>query len=172
MPHREDIARLAAPGSIGVELGVATGQFSRRLLETGRFSVLYSIDAWGDGRHNAVEMALATAALAGYGAASKIIRARFDQAVHQFDDGFFDFIYIDGYAHTGQENGQTLEEWWSKLKTGGVFAGDDYSRSWPHTIRAVDAFVEKHNLDLHIFKFDGPRDRVWDQSPSWYVIKP
>lgn len=29
----------------------------------------------------------------------------------------FDFVYIDGYAHTGEENGKTIIDWWRKVRT-------------------------------------------------------
>jgi hypothetical protein len=32
----------------------------------------------------------------------------FDDALDIFDDEFFDFIYIDGFAHTGEEGGNQL----------------------------------------------------------------
>ena len=40
----------------------------------------------------------------------------FDDAIDLFEDQFFDFIYIDGFAHTGEEGGETLIKWYRKLK--------------------------------------------------------
>lgn len=167
-PNREGIAHLAPPGSIGVELGVATGQFSKRLLNTGQFNILYSIDAWAGGSHDLSEMKQAQQALDPFGERSVIIRARFDEAVSLFEEEFFDFIYIDGFAHTGQEEGQTLRQWWPKLKPGGLFAGDDYSPSWPLTVKAVDEFAAGRTVGVFESKC---LHSVWDQSPSWYLYK-
>lgn len=168
---REDIGRLVAAGSIGVELGVATGQFSQRLLDTGRFAVLYSIDAWNDRGHNGAEHFSAIKRLKPYGDRSVIIRARFDEAVKQFDDGFFDFIYIDGYADTGQENGQTLRDWWPKVKEGGLFGGDDYHPKYPLVQSEVNRFLDEVGHELHIHTFDSRYENVWGRCPSWYTWK-
>ena len=47
------------------------------------------------------------------------------EAVHQFDDGFFDFIYVDA-THSYMDSKADVESWWPKLRVGGVMAGDDY----------------------------------------------
>ena len=108
---RDGIASLIKPGGVGVELGVAEGKFSEKLLAKSQLSLLYSIDAYaGDRGHDDAQFAVATERLAKFGSRSKIIRARFSDAVKQFLDHPFDFIYIDGYAHTGQEEGRTLNE--------------------------------------------------------------
>ena len=95
---------------------------------------------------------------------------RFDEALSLFPDEYFDFIYIDGYAHTGQDNGKTLTDWWPKLKKGGVFSGDDYHSDWPNTMRVVNEFTAQNNLKLNIFKFTAEKGR-WSNYPSWYTIK-
>ena len=57
---------------------------------------------------------------------------------HLFEDESVDFIYLDAYAHTGQENGRLIDLWWRKLNGGGLFAGHDYDPKWPQTVEAVD----------------------------------
>lgn len=47
------------------------------------------------------------------------------EAVHQFDDGYFDFIYVDA-THSYMDSKADVESWWPKLRVGGVMAGDDY----------------------------------------------
>lgn len=162
---RDEIASLIPNSAVGVELGVAAGRFSEKLLRKSQLSLLYSIDAWaGDRGHDEAEQAKAEELLKPYGARSKIIKSRFSDAVKLFDDGYFDFIYIDGYAHTGQEMGKTHEEWWPKLKAGGIFSGDDYSEKYPKVIEFVDKFAEKHNLELHIIK-------DWNGHHSWVLFR-
>ncbi len=90
----------------------------------------------------------------------------FAEALPHFADGSLDFIYIDGYAHTGQESGGTLRDWWPKLRAGGVFAGHDYCARYQPTCDAVDAFVAANGLTLHVTETGG------DSFPSWWVIKP
>jgi len=92
----------------------------------------------------------------------------FDSALEVFDNNFFDFIYVDGYAHTGDEGGKTLVDWITKLKSGGVLARDDYHDDWPLVKWAVNDLVEKLGVELHVLtrKEEGP----YSLYPSWYII--
>lgn len=94
----------------------------------------------------------------------KIMHSLFSDAVKEFSDGYFDFIYIDGYAHTGQDSGQTLDMWWPKLSNGGFFGGHDYHSDWKPTIISVDNFCNKHNLKIQLTSEE--------RYPSWYLFKP
>ncbi len=95
----------------------------------------------------------------------------FDQAVDLFPDAHFDFIYFDGYAHTGEEGGRTFRDWYPKLKPGGVMAGDDYDlKMWPLTVWAVNEAVAQLGVRLRLTEFFS--DEAYNRFPSWYFIKP
>lgn len=145
-----------------VELGVAAGGYTSQLLKNQGGETVWSVDRWGD-HHDMKEYLVALNRTKWY-KNSQIIRATFDEALDQFEDNFFDFIYIDGYAHTGQAAGKTLKDWYPKLKNGGIFAGHDYHNKWSPTIVAVDLFTIKQSLKLNITCGD-------DMFPSWWVIK-
>jgi hypothetical protein len=153
------------------ELGVAKGAFSKHLAESGVCEKLFSIDSWADpGRHHDdSEYLVAAGVLKPYPNCS-IIRKTFAEALLHFPDGMFDFIYIDGYAHTGQDAGRTLADWWPKLRSGGVYAGHDYHVMWRPTIKAVDAFVLERSLQLNVTTDTTYRSD--ENYPSWWVIKP
>ncbi|MDX1950216.1 MAG: class I SAM-dependent methyltransferase [Rickettsiales bacterium] len=162
---RGEIVKLIKPNGIGLELGVAKGKFSEKLLEKSSLKKLYSIDAYaGDRGHDENEFLEAQSRLKKFGKRSEIIRAKFSDAVKNFPDEYFDFIYIDGYAHTGQDEGRTLYEWFPKLKIGGIFSGDDYSPKWQKNVEIIDEFANKFNLKLHIIK-------DWNSHHSWLVTK-
>lgn len=165
---RQDLAKIAR--GTAVELGVAKGEFSEEILQNPRVERLYSIDRWGnDGQHNDVEYAATVKRLERYEDRSIIIRRPFDEAVQMFNP-VFDFVYIDGYAHTGQEGGRTLEQWWPLLKPLGIFAGHDYHSRWPLTVEVVDAFVERNGLKMYTTKeFPSQGKSIF---PSWYLVKP
>ncbi len=151
------------PGCIAVELGVARGEFSDALLLRGPETMhLTSVDRWSD-HHDAAEEQFARGLLAQHGKRSAVLKATFDEALMMFPNNHFDFIYIDGYAHTGQENGQTLWRWWTKLKCGGIFAGHDYHPQWPETVAQVDRFIA--NMGHHMFTTPD------DEFPSWWTVK-
>ena len=164
---REDVVSLVPAGSICLELGVAQGEFADLVLSKYPV-VLYGIDRWSD-HHNDREYKNTLDRLSKFGDRSIIIRKTFEEAVHDFEDGFFDLIYIDGYAHTGQENGRTLRDWYPKLKSGGIFSGDDYSKKYPQTISAVDRFLSEYNLELHLTDEIG--ESIWSKSHTWYTTK-
>jgi hypothetical protein len=172
MNQRHDIVRLAKDNPIGIELGVAEGVFSHMVLSNVPVNHWYSVDMWaGDRGHDDQQHKRAIQKLSEFKHKNTIIKARFDEAILQFEDNFFDFIYVDGYAHTGQESGKTLYDWWPKLKSGGIFAGDDYDKKWPLTIAAVDNFCVDKKVELNIFNFQKMRGDPWSNSPSWYVVK-
>ncbi len=165
LSSRDEITKLIKPNGIGLELGVAKGKFSEKLLEKSSLKTLYSIDAYaGDRGHNEAEFLEAKTRLKKFGKRSKIIRMRFDEAATKFPDKFFDFIYIDGYAHTGQEQGKTLYDWFPKVKNGGIFSGDDYSPKWPENVKQIDKFAKEFNLKLQIIN-------DWNSHHSWLTYK-
>lgn len=60
------------------------------------------------------------------------------QTAHvHFPDEYFDFIYIDG-DHEYEGIKADLDNWYPKVKKGGVLAGDDYAPKYPGVIQAVD----------------------------------
>lgn len=146
-----------------VELGVATGGFNHILVKSGRATV-WGIDRWSD-HHDLKEYVSAINLLNPY-TNSKLLRASFEEALHLFEDNFFDFIYIDGYAHTGQNGGETLTSWYPKLKNGGILAGHDYAPPWEENIKVVNEFLSKNSLNLNLI------GKGVDKYPSWWTIKP
>lgn len=166
---RFEIAKEIPRHAIGVELGVAGGYFSEALLVNSNLRRLFSIDRWGD-HHDEREYVDCVARLAQFGDRSCVLRLDFNDAIHLFPDNYFDFIYIDAYAHTGQQDGKLLHDWWPKLKNGGVFSGHDYDPNWPKTILAVDDFAKV--VDGEIETFPGiDTDDPSDGFASWLIRK-
>ena len=169
LTKRDHIFNLTQPGAICAELGVAKGEFSERGLRDYPIGHLYSIDRWSD-HHNLEEYKETKKRLYPYKDRNTILKMTFDEALVRFPDEFFDLIYIDGYAHTGQEDGKTLKDWYPKVKPGGVFAGDDYTHKYQKTVDVVDAFMYNMGLDLHIINCS---EKTWESRyPTWYAIKP
>lgn len=169
--RRDDVASLFAEGGVGVELGVAAGDFSERLLRFPHIAHLYSIDMWaGDRGHGIDQYREAVMRLDPYRERNSVLKMRFDEALPLFPDGSLDFVYVDGYAHDGQLNGQTFRDWFPKLKSGGVFSGDDYSPEWPLVVEAVNAFCAEQGLELHVINC--AEDSWNSRYPTWFAIKP
>jgi len=88
-------------------------------------------------------------------------------AVKNFPDNYFDLIYIDA-DHTYEGVKKDLEDWWPKMKSGGFFTGDDYSRyRAKHTgvvfgvVEAVNEFAK--SLDLPVYELS---------QHGWAIQKP
>jgi hypothetical protein len=86
---------------------------------------------------------------------AKIMRMYTVDAAKFFPDEYFDLIYIDA-DHTYEGCKADMEAWWPKLKKGGFFTGDDYSRyRAKHTgvvfgvIEAVDEFAKNNGVAVH-----------------------
>jgi predicted O-methyltransferase YrrM len=171
LTRRDDVISLVRKGGVGIELGVAEGVLSERFLKRNVLSHLYSIDMYaGDRGHDNEQYKRTLRRLAHYRNRNTLIKLRFDEALVLFEDATFDFIYIDGYAHTGEESGQTLLDWYSKLKPGGILAGDDYCAEWPLVVAEVDRFTAAKGLPLHVI--DCREDAAYCRHPTWFTRKP
>lgn len=160
---------LPPAGCTGIELGVAAGGLAARLLATGRFRHLYGVDAYADG-HGVREYRTALQAV-GLGAPYTLLRMTFDQALPLFPPETFDFVYCDGYAHTGEEGGGTLIDWYARLKPGGVMAGDDYDpEAWPLVVWAVNHLALQVGADLMLT--DHVQEAAYSRYRSWFFVKP
>ncbi|MBB5035556.1 class I SAM-dependent methyltransferase [Prosthecobacter vanneervenii] len=167
--RRIDLGYLVPSGGVVAELGVACGNFSSALLNHHpHLGKLYAIDKWNDERHPAHEETVARNNLRDPRAI--VIRQTFEEAAKNeiLENICFDLIYVDGYAHTGQDSGATLAHWWPKLKPGGIFAGHDYDTAWPLTIKAVNEFAKNHRLTIHSIK-EIPFNSWWLSKPVNYL---
>jgi len=158
---------LKGGSNIGIELGVAQGGFSKRMVDSKKFKKFYGVDSYSD-THDTDEYKLALKTV-GINKNYNLLRMFFDDAYDLFEDNYFDFIYIDGYAHTGEEGGRTISKWYKKLKVGGVLAGDDYHENWPLVMWAVNSFVNQIGGKLFV---TGKTEKIaFSEFPSWYIIK-
>ena len=94
----------------------------------------------------------------------KIIRDYSFNAVKQFPDECFDFIYIDA-DHTFEGCYQDIIDWYPKVKKEGILCGHDYKavrnirtkegeilKLKYGVIEAVDKFTKEKNLEFFILK--------------------
>lgn len=170
--NRHEMVELAPDGCVGAELGVDTGQFSERLWQTGRFSVLHSVDKWDDHAHDELQYWAVCEKLMPYNGV-RVWRMPAQLFSTIIPDGTLGFVFCDCYAHTGQDQGGVLEAIWPKIAPGGVLVGDDYDEKvFPLTFQAANAFAEKHKRELGVFDKHLTRDRPkQDGYAAWYVYK-
>lgn len=147
-----------------IELGVAKGEFGEALMLTNPDARYLGIDRYTD-HHGEGECRSTMLRLGKLG--GSLWRITFAEAARHIRPGSVDLVYVDGYAHTGQDGGLTLTEWWPKVKPGGIFAGHDYHPRWQPTIDAVNAFARAYGLeqDLRLIH----EEKGYD---SWWIRKP
>lgn len=165
---------------IGVEVGVAKGEFSEYLLSNSNIEMLYSIDAWSDDLETmrAFRRGSDVAKVDNYyqetlkrlqkfGGRSIVIRDFSERALEEFENESLDFIYLDA-SHLFSGFAIDLIKWWEKLKWGGIFAGHDYIRKRNYQVSyAVNGFCMEHKQFFYLTSGDNSRHLT----PSWWLIK-
>ena len=169
---REEIALLAPEGCIGAECGVDTGQFSKRILDLGHLGILHSVDKWDDHAHSRFEYLAVAKLLSGY-ERSKVWHMTAQEFARTITNESLGFVYMDCYAHTGQDDGSVLEAMWPKLQPGGIFSGDDYNKkAFPKTWAAVNRFVEEQGYVVNVRdEFIESAGTFLDSNPTWWIRK-
>jgi hypothetical protein len=148
-------------GAVCAEIGVDEGGFTSNILSVTRPRHLHLIDMWATSDYNeskfeAVRRKFAAEQAAG---AVTIHRRSSLDAVGEFSDGYFDWVYIDtthAYALTADE----LRAFAPKVKPGGLIAGHDYTMgNWSIALRfgvieAVHEFCVEHDWALKYLTVD------------------
>jgi hypothetical protein len=76
----------------------------------------------------------------------KIIRKFSNEGCQDFEDGFFDFVYIDA-NHSFEAVYNDLTMWWGKIKVGGYLTGHDLVGKFPGVKQAVENFCNERSLN-------------------------
>jgi hypothetical protein len=172
---REKLLELLPKNSIGAEIGVFKGDFSKIILEIVTPQLFYLIDPWegiiesGDKNGNNIEY------IQGHSYYSnniikdflflpqvKILK-HYSDVINIFPDEYLDWIYIDG-AHDYTTVKSDLISSYPKIKNGGHIIGHDYSQHmFPGLVNAVNEFCFENNLEISYLTQDG--------CPSYLIVK-
>lgn len=166
---REDIAKLFK--GIGVEVGVANGDFAEIILANPKVTGLFGVDLYephkgyqdytrgttfNNMRKNSAEK------LKHFGQRHAFIYKFSMDAVKDFANNSLDFVYIDA-NHSYKTVFEDITEWAKRVRPGGVIAGDDYTPSIkPNNgvIRAVNEYAEKNGVTV-LFIYKGKEPVNW-----------
>ena len=135
-----------------MELGVDKGDFSETILSITDPNQLFLVDIWESERYSEEKYAKIKEKFKTEDEVS-IIRERSEVALKDFDDDFFDWVYIDT-THSYEQTSEELEISRRKVKQGGVIAGHDYcvgnvSKRLPYgVISAVHEFCVRENWEM------------------------
>ncbi|WP_435074395.1 class I SAM-dependent methyltransferase [Halorubrum sp. HHNYT27] len=152
---REEMLEAFPEGGRVAELGADEGKFSEKILSITDPEELYLIDVWGSAEYSDRSVAEVKARYADEIADGtvEVVPERPDAALEQFDDGFFDWVYIDT-SHTYEQTLKELQISWEKVKADGVIAGHDYclgdipNGRWYGVIAAVHEFCTEYDAKL------------------------
>jgi hypothetical protein len=150
---------------IGVEIGVGFGLNAKNILRTLNMKMLYLIDPYipyddGDTPNTKVYLnglEIVKKELAVFPNITFIHKTSED-AVNDVPSEI-DFCYIDG-NHNYEYVKKDIENYYPKIKSGGVIGGHDFSVGFIGVCKAVIDFATKYQLKLY-----GKRD-------DWWTIKP
>lgn len=149
-----------------VEIGVWEGHNTEHIIKTLSIKKIYAIDPWtpfGSSEHNSKTMSLAEKharkRLAKYKSKVEILKLTSEEAVKHIPNEM-DFIYIDG-NHDYEYVKKDIENYYKKLRIGGVLGGDDIqNRRIPNGVaKALAEFAVKNKLDFFI------------EAPDWWLVK-
>lgn len=147
----------------GAELGVAFGGHAEHILENTRLEKLYGVDLYKDygGTTDAFfwdgvqyqqknyddlyEFTIGR--MSSFGERFSLIRKTTTEAASDVKEEL-DFVFIDA-LHTDQGVTEDLNNWFPKVRTGGMISGHDYNHSnFPGVSEAVNRFASLNNLTI------------------------
>jgi SAM-dependent methyltransferase len=170
---REDFLGIFPQESVGAELGVFKGEFTKDILQRVKPRELHLVDVWwtlfGDtypdwGEYtnygklktrDAMKMAEQVVAESKWQPKVCFHVGNDVEYLETFPDAYFDWLYIDSsheYEHTLQE----LDVANRKTKPNGIIAGDDWNDHIDHVhygvVKAVKEFLAGSNCRLDLFE--------------------
>jgi len=158
---------------IGLEIGTSHGHSTYFLLKMLPNSTIHGIDPYvhydqmndTDKAYEAFQNVLEE-----FGDRVVLHQTASDEAIDEFQDGMFDFIFIDG-IHTYEQVKKDIENYYPKIKEGGYIFGHDWS-AWSaasHHFRDV----EKKGVDTAAKEMAALYKKQWlnCKSDCWYWRK-
>lgn len=172
--YRRDLYKIIDLSLPGAELGVASGEFSRDILNWG-IAKLYCVDAWqnlnqkGDGgfpqEWHEDNFRKAKDLLKQFGDRAILLRGLTYQMASHIEYNSLGFINIDA-DHSYEGVTLDINSWWPNLKRGGVMAFHDFQEPAYGVARAVTDFFVPKGITINHLPEDKPADA------GVYVIKP
>ena len=154
--------------TMGAEIGVMKGNFSKLLLESVPNLELYCVDIWDMypgydvrvSRNHQEDFYMYTKTLLKEYHVEFVKEFSMD-AVKEFSNEVLDFVYIDA-NHDFDYVMEDIIEWSKKVRKGGIVSGHDYF-PFPAgdggVVQAVDAYVNAHMIRQLYLTDD--RERTW-----------
>lgn len=151
---RDALLELFPKNSIVAELGVDEGEYSSRILSATDPEELHLIDKWDSRKYNRRKMRHVNDRFKKEIDEGRVILHRKDSIdeMKKFDDGYFDWVYIDT-THC-ERTSRELDVCRRKVKTGGIISGHDYCQGDVelgikyHVVEAVHDFCRRYDWEI------------------------
>lgn len=155
LKDRQKLLELLPKSAVVAEIGVDSGDFSKRIIDLTNPCKMHLIDSWGTERYNNIKKELVYSKFKDEIRTGKIEInvGNSIEVLKTFNDDYFDWIYIDtnhSYSTTKLE----LEISEKKIKEKGIISGHDYIMgNWVSgykygVIEAVHEFCLKYNWEI------------------------
>ena len=161
MSRRFFLFKFIPKNSVGIEVGVWKGAFTKELIKKATPSELHLVDPWiyttgmkkyfDDGQESLDAMYNKIVRKFGRKNFISVHRCMSDQLAPNFSDGYFDWVYVDG-NHSFEGVYSDLVNYHDKVKTGGFMIGDDYGGKSKGVKVAVDKFCKERNINFKVRK--------------------
>lgn len=153
--NRNALLQALPSNAVVAEIGVASGDFSKRILRYAKPSRLHLIDAWDDDRYHSGLELVVTNKMNGEIESGRVSihRGYSTTILTTFPDHYFDWVYLDT-DHTYETTRDELNLLSQKVKPGGIIAGHDYitgdwkMRNRYGVVEAVNEFCVENNWEL------------------------
>lgn len=158
--------------TLGAEVGVERGLYSEVLCKSNPQLKLYSIDAWQP--YHDYRLHVSKDKLDGFYEQTKermapynctLVKAFSVDAAKMFEDGTFDFVYIDA-NHEFIWIAEDINAWLPKVRSGGIISGHDYLRARDgkykcHVKDVVQAWAYSHAVSPWFFTHEYCASWFW-----------
>lgn len=175
LPFGYDLVAAQKPPVI-VELGTQAGMsyfcFCQAVRERRLSARCYAVDTWAGDEHTGAYDDGTWLAVKGHNDAhyadfSQLLRMRFEEAIHRFEDGTIDLLHIDGF-HTYDAVRSDFETWLPKVSPGGIVLFHDVAarmmdfgawRFWSELETQHQTFLFRHGFGLGVLRVPGGEQR-------------
>jgi hypothetical protein len=160
--------------TLGAEIGVADGRYSKILCENIPGLILTCIDpwevydSWRTQSYQDNAFAQACEKLKGYDVS--FIRKTSLEASLEIKDNSLDFVFIDG-GHCFDDVIVDIILWSRKVHKKGIVSGHDYCHfTNSGVIEAVNKYCEIHRIELNLIGRNQNNHKD-DRQPTWWFVK-
>ena len=162
---RHEFTSILPKGSVGAEIGVFTGRFSRELCKRAKPRLFFAIDPWWE-RHgevfsfrpdmhtrHAYHSTLKRLSSWIRSGTARVLVQRSQDALMSLGPASLDWIYLDS-SHDEAETWEELQLCRDVVRSDGVISGHDFTcKRWPGVFRALSRFLRDRS-EYELFYVD------------------